>query len=69
LADESRGEVDPIPEYTRHTLKALNSFIAADFQGYWYDRASSGGGNDDAREVLSISALKTRSGGYVGLQG
>jgi len=33
LEDESKGKIDPIPEYTRHTLKALNSFISNDFSG------------------------------------
>ena len=28
LEDESRGTIDPIPEYVRHTLKALNAFIS-----------------------------------------
>jgi hypothetical protein len=38
LYDESKGIIDPISEYTRHTLKALNSFISNDFTGYEYER-------------------------------
>ena len=33
LDDESKGIIDPVSEYTRHTLKALNSFISNNFAG------------------------------------
>ena len=70
LDDESKGIIDPIPEYTRHTLKALNSFISNNFAGYEYERKTmSSGLNPLTEERLSIDKLKIKDKGYVGVQG
>jgi hypothetical protein len=37
LEEEANGKIDPINEYTRHTLKACLNFIANDFKGYYFD--------------------------------
>ena len=69
LNDESKGIIDPIPEYTRHTLKALNSFISNNFAGYDYERENmSSGLNPLTEERLSIDKLKIINKGYVGVQ-
>ena len=69
LVDESMGRLDPIPEYTRHTLKALNSFISNDFTGYDYERKNSSSGlNPLTENRLSISEIKLKNKGYVGVK-
>jgi hypothetical protein len=44
LEEEANGKIDPINEYTRHTLKACLNFITNDFKGYYFDspRTSTG---------------------------
>jgi len=70
LAEENLGAIDPLPEYTRHTLKALISFISNDFFGYDYDRkAPSSGKNRLTEEVLPIHKLTTKITGYIGVRG
>lgn len=69
LASEASGTIDPIPEYTRHTLKALLSFIQNDFSGYEYERETS-------RSILNpltegeygIDELSKKENGFVGIQ-
>jgi len=69
LADEAAGSIDPIPQYTRQTLKALRSFIQGDFQGYDYDRPSRASGWNAATEgMLTLGEIRERGGsGYVGV--
>jgi len=68
LSDEGNGIIDPIPEYTRHTLKALNAFISNDFSGYDYERTTSSGGMNPLTEKrLSLEELKMLSKGFVGV--
>ena len=70
LDDESRGIIDPIPEYIRHTLKALNAFISNKFEGYDYERSPlSTGINPLTEEQLTIKELSSRTDGYVGVKG
>ena len=70
LDDESKGVIDPVPEYTRHTLKALNSFIFNNFAGYEYDRVAKFSGlNPLTEERMSIDKLENKDKGYVGVQG
>ena len=70
LKDESTGDIEPVPEYCRHTLKALLSFIRNDFAGYDYDRASSRSGKNPLTESsLTVQQLKKKSEGYVGVAG
>ncbi|MCF8304482.1 MAG: PD-(D/E)XK nuclease family protein [Bacteroidales bacterium] len=71
LKDERHGLIDPIPTYTRDTLKALKVFISNDFQGYTYEGSSrSGGLNPLTEEVLTFNKIKKRTGiGYVGVKG
>lgn len=68
LDAERKGDVDPIPEYTRHTLKAFNSFISNNFLGYEYERSSSySGKNPLTEETCKIKDLLNRSEGFVGV--
>lgn len=70
LEDESKGKIEPIPEYTRHTLKAFNQFINNNFSGYDFQPASSSGGINPLTEAIhNISKLRTLSEGYVGVKG
>ena len=70
LHEESKGIIDPIAEYTRHTLKALNSFISNNFEGYEYERKNTSSGlNPLTEQQLSITELRTKDQGYVGVQG
>jgi hypothetical protein len=70
LEDESKGKIDPIPEYTRHTLKALNSFISNDFSGYEYEKKNiySGKVNPLTEETLSLNEIKPLDDGCVGVK-
>jgi len=59
LAEESKGMIDPISEYTRHTLKALISFISNNFSGYDYERINRRSGlNSLTEETLSVDKLR-----------
>ncbi len=70
LEDESRGEIEPIPEYCRHTLKALLTFIKNDFAGYDYDRSSSHSGHNPlTEEHLTVQQLKSKGAGFAGVSG
>ncbi len=70
LMEENIGMIDPLPEYTRHTLKALISFISNDFSGYDYEREiPPSGKNLLTEEVLPINILMTKTLGYVGVRG
>lgn len=72
LRDEAGGRTEPIPEYTRHTLKALNAFICNDFQGYYYKNhkkpTSIGGLNPLAEGTENIQLLLGKTEGYVGVR-
>jgi hypothetical protein len=69
LMDEAKGLIEPIPEYTRHTLKALNVFINSEFEGYYYDGSTRySGNNENTEENLTISELAKRPSGFVGVQ-
>ena len=68
LRDETCGIIEPIPEYTRHTLKAFNSFILNDFAGYEYERSSSPWGDNPLTEARhEVDRLWGMSEGYVGV--
>jgi len=70
LKDEWFGNIDPIPEYTRHTLKALKHFILNDFTGYEYERSASTytGENPLTEARYSMSILWGKKEGFVGVQ-
>lgn len=68
LEDESRGIIEPIPEYTRHTLKAFNQFIINNFSGYEFDSSASGGINPLTENQYKIEKLKTLQVGFVGIK-
>jgi hypothetical protein len=68
LEDEAKGHIEPIPEYTRHTLKAFNVFINNEFEGYYYEGTRYSSNNESTEENLTVSALSTRTAGYVGVQ-
>ncbi len=70
LDDENIGIIDPVSEYTRHTLKALNSFISNDFAGYEYQRnTQSTSVNPLTEEQLLVDKLEDKNKGYVGVKG
>ncbi|MCK4792059.1 MAG: PD-(D/E)XK nuclease family protein [Desulfobacteraceae bacterium] len=70
LDDENIGIIDPVSEYTRHTLKALNSFISNDFAGYEYQHnTQSPSVNPLTEEQLSVDKLEDKNKGYVGVKG
>ncbi len=69
LNNEQNGETEPFPEYTRHTLKALMSFISNDFSGYEYERINKNSGrNLGTIKHLSYRAIKGKDCGYVGVK-
>lgn len=70
LDDETKGIIDPIPEYTRHTLKALNSFILNGFSGYEYEkqRLSSRSVNPLTEKRLSLNEIQIVDRGFVGVK-
>ncbi len=70
LEEENKGIIDPVSEYTRHTLKALLSFVSNNFSGYDYEKTNqSSGMNPLTEECLVIDSLKSKNVGFVGVQG
>ena len=70
LDEENKGIIDPVSEYTRHTLKALISFISNNFSGYDYERDNQSSGiNPLTEERLLIDKLMLKNSGYVGVKG
>lgn len=70
LDEENKGIIDPVSEYTRHTLKALISFISNNFLGYEYERGNQTSGiNPLTEERLPIDSLMLKNSGYVGVKG
>lgn len=72
LDEETRGIIDPIPTYTRDTLRALKVFITNNFEGYYYDNASSSGGLNPATEdELNIESIRkdSKKSDFVGVKG
>lgn len=69
LHSESEGAIDPIPEYTRHTLKALLAFIQNDFSGYEYERKTSRSILNSLTEgEYGVDELNKKENGFVGIQ-
>lgn len=66
LKMESQGLIAPIPEYTRHTIKAFCNFIQDGFEGYVIKR-SSGGVNPKSGLPLDLDTLLTWDEGFVGV--
>lgn len=71
LDQENRGIIDPVSEYTRHTLKALYSFISNDFSGYEYERTvmPSSSLNSVTEKQVKIDKLQILKEGCVGVRG
>ena len=71
LQQDVIGKVVPMYEYVRHTLKALQTFIADDFDGFPYTdgRQPSSGINALTEARLSLSKITAKTDGYVGVQG
>ncbi|MBF0542550.1 MAG: PD-(D/E)XK nuclease family protein, partial [Nitrospirae bacterium] len=71
LDEESKGHIDPLNEYTRHTLKAFNSFIINQFSGYNYTKSPKSSGMNPLAEKdrLTISKINEKTSGYVGVNG
>jgi hypothetical protein len=69
LEDECKGAIEPIPEYTRHTLKAFNQFISNGFSGYdFQSETSSGGLNPLTEKRYDIKQLDSINAGSVGVK-
>jgi len=69
LEAEKEGRIEPVPEYTRHTLKALRCFVADSFRGYEFERVRSAAGlNPMTEEILDPDLLLQRDEGFVGVQ-
>lgn len=70
LREEATGRIEPLPEYTRHTLKAFIMFINAGFSGYMYEpKARTGGHNQNTEGIKTYSGLLHEKFQYVGVQG
>jgi len=69
LKAEREGGIDPLPEYTRHTLKALRRFIAESFSGYEFEREKSSYGpmNPLTEDRYDAAKLEGMNAGYVGV--
>jgi hypothetical protein len=67
LRDESVGKIEPISEYTRHTLKAWIAFIHNGFAGYDYERINEQSGLSHIK--LKADAIARKETGYVGVRG
>jgi hypothetical protein len=57
LIDESKGMIEPISEYTRHTLKAWVSFIQNNFAGYDYERINEQSGTSHPK-LKAVDIIK-----------
>jgi hypothetical protein len=69
LEDECKGAIEPIPEYTRHTLKAFNQFISNGFSGYVFQSGTSSGGlNPLTEKRYNIEELDSINAGFVGVK-
>jgi len=70
LSDESDGIIEPISDYTRHTLKALIMFIRGNFSGYDREKQKKQSGNFSkikTHEIITkISGFVGTSGGLIG---
>jgi len=68
LNQDVTGEIEPMTEYMRHTLKALNYFIRSQFDGYEFKRISSSSGLNPLTEGRkTLSELRSMDIGYVGV--
>jgi hypothetical protein len=69
LEAEREGRAEPIPEYARHTLKALWRFIEDGFSGYEFKRERPSGGMNPLTEArLSVEEIIEMPEGFVGAQ-
>ena len=57
LSDEANAIIDPIPEYARHTIKALISFIKSEFSGYYYENKLTFSGMNPETEKKVIGSM------------
>lgn len=67
LKDESLGYIEPISEYTRHTLKAFRAFIRSGFAGYDYERINEQSGIVFSK--VSAASIIQKESGDVGIKG
>lgn len=69
LVEESLGKINPLSEYTRHTLKALIMFINSGFSGYDYEAQNHGssGINPKADGKASFQELRANPSRFVGV--
>jgi len=71
LARDAVGAIDPIPQYTRDTLKALLAFVEGSFEGYFYKPAAASGlsvlGTEPCRLDRLIQMDEAGENGSVGV--
>lgn len=65
IRKESLGDIDPIFDYTRHTIKAFRKFINDNFQGYEKGISSRNNSSEEYKR-FNISKLKSLGKGFVG---
>jgi hypothetical protein len=65
LSDERESKAEPISEYIKHTLKALNVFIQNEFKGYDYERRPP---YTAKHPMMSLNDLKAKKQGFVGIR-
>lgn len=69
LQEEALGKIEPVAEYTRHTLKAFNAFLQNNFEGYDYEKEDRAKGiNPNTEDRLGIQELSRKNEGFVGVQ-
>lgn len=52
LTDETKGKIEPIYEYTKHTIKSFISFIKSGFKSYKEEKTLSNEKNDYGKPVI-----------------
>ena len=69
LSRDGAGDIEPLQEGTRHTLKALRRFIEDGFVGYPFEQLPAPGGlNEKTEYTLTYNELQLRAEGWVGVQ-
>jgi hypothetical protein len=68
LNEEAVGNISPVSEYTKHTLKAFKQFIVSDFAPYEFDKKPrSVGLNPLTEKRLTLQEIKSLTNGFIGV--
>lgn len=69
IQKEHSGDIDPISEYARHTIKALRKFISDEFSGYEYEKdKKQSGDNPLTEERITMSEIFNKTNGFIGVK-